>query len=61
VAENGVTHVAVLADDRARRRQVGYLHTRLLARVPVTPVRSRTRDERGPTKEMLVYELERRP
>jgi Dolichyl-phosphate-mannose-protein mannosyltransferase len=61
VAENGVTHVAVLADDEARRRQVAYLDARLLARVPVTPVRSRTRDERGPTKEMLVYELERRP
>ena len=61
VAENGVTHVAVLADDEARRRQVAYLDTRLLERVPVTPVRSRTRDERGPTKEMLVYELERRP
>jgi Dolichyl-phosphate-mannose-protein mannosyltransferase len=61
VAENRVTHVAVLADDEARRRQVGYLDARLLKRVPVTPVRSRTRDERGPTKEMLVYELERRP
>jgi hypothetical protein len=61
VAENGVTHVAVLADDEARRRQIGYLDARLLARVPVTPVRSRTRDERGSTKEMLVYELERRP
>jgi hypothetical protein len=61
VAENHVTHVAVLADDEARRRQVGYLDTRLLARVAVTPVRSRTRDERGPTKEMLVYALERRP
>jgi hypothetical protein len=61
VDENHVTHVAVLADDRARRRQVGYLHATLLARVPVTPVRSRTRDERGPTKDMLVYELERRP
>jgi hypothetical protein len=61
VAENGVTHVAVLADDQARRRQVAYLDARLLARVPVTPVRSRTRGERGPTKELLVYELERRP
>jgi hypothetical protein len=61
VAQKQVTHVAVLAEDKARRRQVGYLHARLLARVPVTPVRSRTRDERGPTKEMLVYELERRP
>jgi hypothetical protein len=61
VAENGVTHVAVLADDGARRRQVAYLDARLIERVPVTPVRSRTRNERGPTKEMLVYELERRP
>ena len=61
VVENGVTHVAVLADDEARRRQVAYLDARLMERVAVTPVRSRTRDERGPTKEMLVYELERRP
>lgn len=61
VAENGVTHVAVLADDEARRRQVAYLDARLLERVPVTRVSSRTRDERGPTTEMLVYELERQP
>jgi hypothetical protein len=60
VAENDVTHVAVLADDEARRRQVGYLDARLLESVPVTPVRSRTRDERGPVKQMLVYELEAR-
>jgi len=61
VADNRVTHVAVLADDGARRRQVAYLDARLIERVPVTPVRSRTRNERGPTKEMLVYELERPP
>jgi hypothetical protein len=60
VAENDVTHVAVLADDEARRRQVGYLDARQLESVPVTPVRSRTRDERGPVKQMLVYELEAR-
>jgi hypothetical protein len=60
VARNNVTHVAVLADDDQRRRQVGYLDARLVARVPVHPVRSRTRDERGPTKEMLVYVLGRR-
>jgi hypothetical protein len=61
VTDSRVTHVAVLADDEARRRQVAYLDARLIQRVPVTPVRSRTRNERGPTKEMLVYELERRP
>jgi len=61
VAENRVTHVAVLADDRPRRRQVGYLNARLLARVPVRSVRSRTRNERGPRKELLVYQLARRP
>jgi hypothetical protein len=55
---NDVTHVAVLADDDARLRQVGYLDARPLARVVVTPVRSRTRDERGPPKEMLVYVVE---
>jgi hypothetical protein len=60
VARNNITHVAVLADDDRRRRQVGYLDARLVARVPVHPVRSRTRDERGPTKEMLVYVVARR-
>jgi hypothetical protein len=59
VSRNAVTHVAVLADDDARRHQVGYLDTRLVARVSVTPVRSRGRDERGPSKEMLVYVVER--
>ena len=58
VASNGVTYVAVLADDQERRRQVGYLDARLVARVPVIPVRSRTRDDRGPAKDMLVYRVE---
>jgi hypothetical protein len=60
VARNNVTHIAVLADDDGRRRQVRYLDARLVARVPVQPIRSRTRDERGPTKEMLVYVVARR-
>jgi hypothetical protein len=58
VDSNDVTYVAVLADDKERLRQVGYLDARLVARVPVTPVRSRTRDDRGPPKDMLVYQVE---
>ncbi len=55
VRRNGVTHIAILDNDVARRRQVGYLDVRLLARVPVRPVRSRTRSEFGPRRLMLVY------
>jgi hypothetical protein len=60
VERNGTTHVAVLASDTARRRQVNFLHARLVGRVRVRPIRSRTRDERGPTKVMLVYAVEKR-
>ena len=60
VARNNITHVAVLDTNTARRRQIGYLQTRLLARVSVRPVRSRTRSEFGPRRKMLVYLLEQR-
>jgi len=57
VEDNAVTHVAVLDIQAARRRQVSYLDARLLARVSVRPVRSRTRSDFGPRRTMLVYAL----
>jgi hypothetical protein len=53
----GVTHIAILDGDRARRRQVGYLSAQLMARIPVRSVKSRTRGHFGPRHEMLVYAL----
>jgi dolichyl-phosphate-mannose-protein mannosyltransferase len=60
VSRYHVTHIAILDGDTARRRQVGYLPTRLLARVPVRSVQSRTRGHFGPRHSLLVYEVERR-
>jgi hypothetical protein len=60
VAHEGVTHVAILDDDEDRLRQVGYLDARLIARVPVRSVKSRTRRELGPRHDMLVYAVGRR-
>jgi len=59
VAKYGITHVAILDRDDARRRQVGYLHARLVGRVSVRSVKSRTRGQYGRRHEMLVYALER--
>ncbi len=53
----GVTVAAVLASDRDRRRQLGYLHARPIARVPVRFVISRTLSELGPVEPMVVYAL----
>jgi hypothetical protein len=58
VARQGVTHIAILDDDGDRRRQVGYLHVRLIAKVPVRSVQSRTRADFGPPHEMLVYAVD---
>jgi Dolichyl-phosphate-mannose-protein mannosyltransferase len=58
VANEGVTHVAILDDDEDRLRQVGYLDAHLVARVPVRSVQSRTKGEFGPRHEMLVYALD---
>jgi hypothetical protein len=55
VAKYGITHVAILDGDSARRRQVGYLHARLLGRVSVRSVKSRTRGHYGRRHQMLVY------
>jgi hypothetical protein len=60
VARYGVTEVAILDGDVARRRQVGYLRAHLLARVSVRSVQSRTRGHFGPRHKMLVYEIDRR-
>lgn len=57
VVHNRITDVAVLDGDVARRRQVGYLPARLIARVPVRSVQSRTRGHFGPLHYMLVYAI----
>jgi hypothetical protein len=55
VAKQGVTRIAILDSDKERERQVGYLNARLIARVSVRSVQSRTRGDFGPRQEMLVY------
>ena len=45
-------------DDSDRLRQVGYLDARLIAKVPVRSVQSRTRDDFGPWHYMLVYAID---
>jgi hypothetical protein len=55
VRGHGVSHLALLAGDSERLRQVGYLDARLVARVPVKSIRSRTRGEIAFRQELLVY------
>jgi len=55
VTRYGVTRIAILDGDSARRRQVGYLDARLVGRVSVRSVQSRTRGHFGRRHEMLVY------
>jgi hypothetical protein len=57
VAKYGITHVAILDGDVPRRRQVAYLQARLLGRVSVRSVKSRTRGHYGRRHEMLVYAI----
>ncbi len=57
VRRHGITDIAILDDNRARRRQVGYLRAHLIARVPVRSVQSRTRGHFGPRHDMLVYAI----
>ena len=57
VAREGITRIAILDNDEDRRRQVGYLDARLVARVPVRSVKSRTRGDFGPRHDMLVYAI----
>jgi hypothetical protein len=58
VARHGVTHIAILDDDSDRRRQLGYLPARLIAKVSVRSVQSRTRADFGPRHDMLVYAVD---
>jgi hypothetical protein len=60
VAKYGLTHAAVFAADRPRRRQLAYLDARLLEEVETRAVQSRTLSELGPPEEMLIYELQAR-
>lgn len=55
VEGNNVTHLAVLEGNVERRRQAEAIGARIVARVPVRSVRSRTRGELGPRQVMLVY------
>jgi 4-amino-4-deoxy-L-arabinose transferase-like glycosyltransferase len=57
VARQGITRIAILDNDEDRKRQVGYLDARLVARVSVRSVKSRTRAEFGPGHDMLVYAI----
>jgi hypothetical protein len=57
VARQGVTRIAILDSDKERERQVGYLNARLIARVSVRSVQSRTRGDFGPRHDMLVYAI----
>jgi hypothetical protein len=60
VARYRVTRIAILDGDSARRRQVGYLDARLIGRVSVRSVQSRTRGHFGRRHEMLVYAVHAR-
>lgn len=57
VRKYGITDIAILDNDSARRRQVRYLDARLIGRVVVRSVQSRTRGHFGPRHLMLVYAL----
>jgi hypothetical protein len=57
-AREGITHVAVLDNDSDRLRQVHYLEARLIAKVFVRSVQSRTRGDFGPRHYMLVYAID---
>lgn len=57
VRKYGITNIAILDNDSARRRQVRYLRARLIGRVGVRSVQSRTRGHFGPRHQMLIYAL----
>lgn len=57
VQKYGITDIAILDDDHARRRQVAYLDARLIGRASVRSVQSRTRGHFGPRHSMLIYAL----
>jgi hypothetical protein len=55
VRKYGITDIAILDGDSARRRQLRYLEARLIGRVSVRSVQSRTRGHFGRPHQMLVY------
>jgi hypothetical protein len=55
LAKYQITNVAILDNDVARRRQIGYVDAHLIGRVTVRSVQSRTRGHFGPRHVMLVY------
>jgi hypothetical protein len=57
VRRYGLTHVAIPASLGGRSKQLTAIGARLIARVTVHSVVSRTRAERGPPETMLVYAL----
>jgi hypothetical protein len=57
IRENGVSHVAVLAGESERLIQIGYLDARLVARVPVKSIRSRTRGDIAFREDMLIWSV----
>jgi hypothetical protein len=57
VRKYGITHIAILDGDTARRRQLGYLNAHLIGRVSVRSVQSRTRGHYGRRHQMLIYAL----
>jgi hypothetical protein len=57
IRENGVSHVAVLAGESERLVQIGYLDARLVARVPVKSIRSRTRGDIAFRQDMLIWSV----
>jgi hypothetical protein len=57
LARQGITRLAILDSDKDRERQVGYLNARLIARVSVRSVQSRTRGDFGPRQDILVYAI----
>jgi hypothetical protein len=58
VRRYGITHVAVLASDTQRKKQVRAVGGRVIARIPdARPVVSRTLSEVGPPEPVLIYEL----
>jgi hypothetical protein len=57
VRATGATYAAVLARHQERVRQLEYVDARLIARVSVRNVTSRTLSELGPPEALLIYSL----
>jgi hypothetical protein len=57
VRRYGLTHALIFTASTLRRRQLGYVGAKRIARVTVHRVVSRTRSERGPPETMDVYRI----